>query len=121
MNFLAGLNTPLDEPRWASPEAWRHDGPPNWMKQAVPSAPAFRVPPMEADYPEQGGNTPWLDPMMMGELQGLGWNETTGTPVESLPAEEFLSLQDVRRLQSPVSNHNLQRQGATAGANRIRW
>ena len=124
MNWLAGLNTKLDEPAWAAPEAWRHEpGANGWMSNAIPRMGNFRPVPMEADEPVNPGRTPWMTPEVAMELamEGLGWNETTGTPFEPLPAEDFLSLQDVRRLASPVTNNNLVRQGAMIGANRMRY
>lgn len=124
MNWLAGLNTPLREPFYATPETWRHMPDENqWMQNAIPRQGNFRSPPMEADVPVDAGRTPWIgqDVAMENALSALAWDETAGTQVMPRPAEDFLSLQDMRRLSSPVTNNNLVRQGAMHGANRMRY
>ena len=120
MKWLAGLQSPSHDGWAAAPEQWRHeDSAAGWMQQAIPRRAPVRPAPMEADYPEFQGGTPWFNPddAMRNALDPAAWNETTGTQVGPLPPDAFLGLADIQRLQSPVTNHNLVRQGATINNN----
>lgn len=94
MNCLAGLNTPLREPFYATPETWRHMPDENqWMQNAIPRQGNFRSPPMEADVPVDAGRTPWIgqDVAMENALSALAWDETAGTQVAA-PGRRFSLL-----------------------------